>query len=209
MPTDSMPDSTPGNEVFPQFGTLHDLVAPEVEGLTDEQLDWDSEQWEWARWSIRRQVSHMASFIPGWLLRQWGSRLFPDGFEELDDLQELVPEPAEGIVRWLDETEYHDMDDILVRLDKALALARYVLSRETLGSMKVKEVPDPTRRPIGPSSSRSTPAASAGTKRSLSSLTSAWKPHSATSTSRSSPTCTTSSGSSAPRVFRPASKCPS
>ena len=150
MPTDSMPDTTPGNEVFPQFGTLLDLVAPEVEGLTDEQLDWDSEQWEWARWSIRRQVSHMASFIPGWLLRQWGSRLFPDGFEELDELQELVPEPAEGIVRWLDETEYRDMDDILVRLDKALALARYVLSRETLGSMKVKEVPRPNTPPHWP-----------------------------------------------------------
>ena len=150
MPTDSMPDTTPGNEVFPQFGSLLDLVAPEVEGLTDEQLDWDSEQWEWARWSIRRQVSHMASFIPGWLLRQWGSRLFPDGFEELDELQELVPEPAEGIVRWLDETEYRDIDDILVRLDKALALARYVLSRETLGSMKVKEVPRPNTPPHWP-----------------------------------------------------------
>ena len=62
-----------------------------------------------------------------------------------------MPEPADGIVRWLDETVYRDIDDILVRLDKALALARYVLSRETLGSMKVKEVPRPQHAaPLAP-----------------------------------------------------------
>ncbi len=148
--TESMPDSTPGNDAFPQFGTLYDLVTPEVQSLTNEQLDWESEQWEWAKWSIRRQVSHMASFIPGWLLRQWGSRLFPDGFEELGELQLLVPEPDTGIVRWLDETKYRDLDGILLRLDKALALARYVLSRETLGEMKVKEVPRPNTPPHWP-----------------------------------------------------------
>ena len=150
MSTESMDDSTPGNEAFPQFGTLYGLVAPEVEGLTDEQLDWESERWEWAKWSIRRQVSHMASFIPSWLLRQWGSRLFPDGFEELGEMQELVPKPATGIVRWLDETKYRAMDDILVRLDEAMALARYVLSRETLGSMKAKEAPRPNAPPHWP-----------------------------------------------------------
>ena len=115
MSTDSLPDNTPGTEVFPQFDSLYSLVAPEVEGLTESQLSWDSEQWEWAKWNIRRQVSHMASFIPGWLLRQWGKALFPNGFDELGELADLVPSPSNEIVRWLDESKFRDMSSILER----------------------------------------------------------------------------------------------
>ena len=150
MAQQPLSDSAPGIQVFPQFAHLYDMVAPEVEGLTDAQLDWDSDRWEWAKWNIRRQVSHMASFIPGWLLRQWGKELFPQGFEELGELNELVPVSPAPTVRWLDETKYQDMPTILGRLDKALQLARYVLARETLGSMRQKEIPRPNTPPHWP-----------------------------------------------------------
>ena len=150
MSTDSLPDNTPGTEVFPQFDSLYSLVAPEVEGLTEAQLTWDSEQWEWAKWNIRRQVSHMASFIPGWLLRQWGKALFPNGFDELGELADLVPAPSAEIVRWLDESKFRDMSSILERLDSAMELSRYVLARETLASMREKEVPRPNTPPHWP-----------------------------------------------------------
>ena len=150
MSTDSLPDNTPGTEVFPQFDSLYSLVAPEVEGLTESQLSWDSEQWEWAKWNIRRQVSHMASFIPGWLLRQWGKTLFPNGFDELGELAALVPAPSAEIVRWLDESKFRDMSSILERLDRAIELSRYVLARETLASMREKEVPRPNTPPHWP-----------------------------------------------------------
>ena len=137
----SLTDSAPGTQVFPQFAHLYDMIVHEVTGLTDDQLDWSSDRWEWAKWNIRHQVSHMASFIPGWLLRQWGSVLFPQGFEELEELKELAPTSPLPTVRWLDETIYQDMPTILAHLDKGLQLARYVLAQETLSSMRQKEIP--------------------------------------------------------------------
>jgi hypothetical protein len=39
-------DDSPGSALFPEFRTLYDLIAREVEGLTDEQLDWTSGDYE-------------------------------------------------------------------------------------------------------------------------------------------------------------------
>ena len=36
-------DDAPGSVLFPEFATLYDLITPEVEGLSDEQLDFASE----------------------------------------------------------------------------------------------------------------------------------------------------------------------
>ena len=59
MSTERIPDDAPASALFPEFETLYDLIAAEVEGLTDEQLDWTSVRWGWAEWSIRRQTSHI------------------------------------------------------------------------------------------------------------------------------------------------------
>ena len=142
-----LPESTPGVDVFPQFSTLYSLVAPEVETLTDPQLDWESDKWVWANWSIRRQVSHMASFLPGWLLRRWGPRLFPKGYAELGDLANLIDVASSIEIRWLDEARYKRISIILGFLERGLNLAQYILSRETLGSMREKEEPRPDTPP--------------------------------------------------------------
>ena len=67
----------PAINFFPEFETLYSIIANEIVDLTDEQLDYISDNWEWAGWSIRNQISHMASLIPRWLVLRWGSTIFP------------------------------------------------------------------------------------------------------------------------------------
>ena len=74
-----------------QIITKHDFMRPgadefgllashkdQVTELPDGVLDWTSEQWEWAGWSIRQQASHVASVPLRWLISRWGDQLFGD-----------------------------------------------------------------------------------------------------------------------------------
>ena len=72
MTQQSITKSSPGSALFPEYGTLYDLIASEVASLSDERLDFASDRWECSRWSIRTQLSHMASLIYRWLLIRWG-----------------------------------------------------------------------------------------------------------------------------------------
>ncbi len=66
-------DASPGEALFPEYESLYDLIASEVACLSDEELDFESARWEWAAWSIRRQLSHMSSLIYRWLILRWGA----------------------------------------------------------------------------------------------------------------------------------------
>ena len=90
MTQQSISEDSPGSTLFPEYATLLDLISREVQGLSDEQLDWESDRWEWSKWSIRRQLSHMSSLIYSWLLRQWGDTLFPDGSHGVDYVTAIV-----------------------------------------------------------------------------------------------------------------------
>ncbi len=79
MDRDGLSDDSPASLLFPEFATLYDLIASEVYCLTEEQLDYESQQWDWSRWGIRRQLCHMAWVPVGWLTVNWGDTLFPDG----------------------------------------------------------------------------------------------------------------------------------
>ena len=184
-----MPQSgnTPGLQVFPQIAGLYSMVSAEVADLTDQQLDWDSTNWEWAKWSIRRQVSHMAAFIPGWLLRRWGEPLFPQGYHELGELAKLAETVSTREIRWLDENQYNNICAILQRFDMGLSLAQYVLSKETLTSLRNKEVPRPDTPPTGRAcSTRPIRRVYGGPVRNPNLAISLWRPHSATCTMTSS-----------------------
>ena len=141
MSQQTIPHNAPGTRVFPEFALIHGMASAEVAGLTDQQLDWTSEHWEWSKWSIRRQVSHIASVSPGWLLRRWGDQLFPKGYSELGELAEYSPSPASPEGRWLDERKYGEISELLAKLDQAMLLAHYVLTHETVASMRKKELP--------------------------------------------------------------------
>ena len=131
-----MDDSSPATALFPHFGpALYSMVEREVQGLTDLQLDWKSDRWEWSKWSIRRQVSHMACFIPLWLLRRWGDILFPHGTGELGVLGETSRSPDGS---WLDEGRYWALPDLMEKLDHSMKLAQHVLASETVGSLREK-----------------------------------------------------------------------
>ena len=134
----------PDTRLFPQFGDLRDMVAAEVRGLTDHQLDWRSDRWEWSKWSIRQQVSHIANIVPAWLLGRWRDQLFPEGISELGALADYSPSSAGP---WLDESRYRAIADLLEKLNQGLRLAQYVLARETVDSLRRKEVPRPDTPP--------------------------------------------------------------
>ena len=54
----TLPDlaqDTPATALFPQFESeIYQMIATEIVGLSEEQLDFESDKWEWSKWSIRR-----------------------------------------------------------------------------------------------------------------------------------------------------------
>ena len=141
MTQEQLSEETPASRLFPQFGPeLYDMLDSEVKGLTDQQLDWQSDTWEWSNWCIRRQVSHMVTFVRNWLLNRWGDQLFPEGTAHLGRLAEFSLSSAGS---YLDESRFWSLTDLMEEIDASLKLAQHVLSGETVGSMRLKEVSVP------------------------------------------------------------------
>ena len=132
MSIERIPDDAPGSALFPEFETLYDLIAPEVEGLTDEQLDWTSDKWEWARWSIRRQTSHMASLLFRWLVVRWVDTVYPDGDHGVEDVEGVAVSANDRAL----DVRYHDMDVILGKLREGIELAQSALAQRTAGFLR-------------------------------------------------------------------------
>ena len=131
-------DDSPGAVLFPQFQTeIYEMFRREVEGLTDEQLDFESDQWGWSQWSIRRNLSHVASGDFRWLLQRWGAPLFPEGFPDIGDWAGIIESSYD---RRLDEEKYWQVADILPVLRRGLDLSLSVMERETVASMRSREV---------------------------------------------------------------------
>lgn len=150
------PPDSPAATLFPQFESkLYEMVSSEVEGLTDEQLDWDSDRWEWSKWNARRHVIHIANFIPNWLLTRWGEQLFTGGLSQLGELAEY-PNPLNS--GWLDETQHWDLPSILAKVDQGMRLAQYVLAGETVESIRRKEITRPDTPPHWRQFARAHPA---------------------------------------------------
>ena len=62
MTSERISDDSPAVLLFPQFESeLYRTAASEVAGLSEDQLDFESDKWGWSKWSIRRHLSHMAS----------------------------------------------------------------------------------------------------------------------------------------------------
>ncbi|MDA1258770.1 MAG: hypothetical protein O3C10_13170 [Chloroflexi bacterium] len=123
-----------GRSLFPEFWEVGASIHAEISGLSEQQLDWTSDRWEWAEWSVRRQTSHMASMLYRWLLLRWGEQLFPDG-PGLDDSQ-VTALAASQTDRALDENLFQGIADITRALDNALALAQGALGSHTVDQMR-------------------------------------------------------------------------
>ena len=133
MSLQTITDDAPGIVLFPEYEELYDLIAREVTGLTDAQLDFRSDQWAWADWSIRRQLSHMASLIYGWFIVRLGSTLFPDGNHGITDVQSLTDS---GFDRRLDDRRYSDLPVILHTLQDGITLIQRVLAQRSVGFLR-------------------------------------------------------------------------
>jgi len=144
--SDSPSPGTPGRELFPDYPRVPALYRAEVEGLTEAQLDRRRPEKSWGLWSVRDQVSHMASVPYRWILNRWGGILFGDG---LPRDPELLRTGFSG--RMMNPARFHAIGDLLAAQEDAFALAWEVLGRETRGSMRAKEIterlPPGARRP--------------------------------------------------------------
>jgi hypothetical protein len=108
-------DSDPMVVNWPDYGELYSWLCQEVEGLSDAQLDFDSQapEQEWMWWSIRRQVSHIAWVALVFPHRRCHMFLWPDGH---------IPSPINWtdhhiktmkFDRRLDESLYWDLPTLL------------------------------------------------------------------------------------------------
>ena len=125
--------STPARQLFPGYPSLPGMYAREVEGLTEAQLDRARPEKSWGKWSIRRQVSHMAYVNYRWFLGNWGPILFgqrPPRDMSLAD--------TGGADRMLDPKRFRGLPILLGRLKDGCDLAWEILGGETLGSLREK-----------------------------------------------------------------------
>ncbi len=141
MPSEHVADDSPAVLVFPQFESeLYRMAAAEVAGLTEEQLDFESNKWGWAEWSIRRHLSHMASGNFRWFWQRWGLEMFPSGApSNVPNPEETKAMTQSKFDRRMDEDLYWDVAVILEKLHQGLSLGQAILSNETAGSMRTKE----------------------------------------------------------------------
>lgn len=133
MTKTTISNKSPGKILFPQFATLYDLISSEVEGLSNQNLDWDSDRWEWSKWSIRRQLSHMASVIYRWLALRWGDVLFPEASHGIVDLKGLA---SSSFNRRMDEDKYWKMPIIMQKLKEAIDMTQGILSERNVGFLR-------------------------------------------------------------------------
>ena len=138
MADPQLPDNAPATALFPQFESeLYNMIAAEVGNLSDQHLDFTSDRWEWGKWSIRRNLSHIASGDFRWLLVRWGSGLFPQGLPGGKDIDSLIAPVKEA---QLDDTLYRNVEDILGKLKEGIELVHWMLTKETVGSIRNKEI---------------------------------------------------------------------
>ena len=133
-------DNDTAASLFPEFDTLYGLIEAEVAGLTEAQLDWTSDEYAWAEWSIRVQLSHMASLIYRWLLIRWGEVTYPDGDHGVEDVEGLGASPFD---RRLDDTKYYDLPVIMEKLDEGVALAQRFLREHNMAFLRAHQVTNP------------------------------------------------------------------
>ena len=141
MLSSEISDDSPASLLFPQFKSeLYLGAASEVEGLNEDQLNFESDRWGWSGWSIRRQLSHMASGNFRWFWARWGLQMFPNGAPPgVPDPEETKALTESKYDRRMDEDLYWEVDVLLGKLRQGIGIGQAILSNETVESMRNKE----------------------------------------------------------------------
>ena len=123
---------------IPNFDELRRLVESELQGLNEQQLDFTSKSPDWAHWSIRRQISHMANCVYFWLVGRWGELLW----NEVSPDSELVEIALSrhDYDRMLDPSKYQSISSLLRMLNRSYDLINEVAGRETIKSISSKKL---------------------------------------------------------------------
>lgn len=116
-------------EIFPGFDSLLKLIECEISGLSDIHLNYTSNNWNWSNWSIRNQLSHMASLIPRWLLIRWRGTIFIESIYDFPNIDNIANSPFD---RRLNDEIYWEIDDILNILTQSIELVRSALNNHTI-----------------------------------------------------------------------------
>jgi hypothetical protein len=126
------------SDLYPYFAQYQGMVAREIADLTETQLDWESDQWEWAVWSIRRDISHVTShlFRQYLLPKYWGDVLFPTEKPFAADVHDLAALPT----RRLHEDRWWAIEAIMEKLEQGLAIVQEIMACETLETIQEKTI---------------------------------------------------------------------
>ena len=116
--------------LFPKIPQVADLYGIETDGLSEEALRRTREEKSWGLWSIRDQVSHVASLPYRWLLVRWGAILFGDALPR----DEALLERFDG--RMMKEAYYPQIQDLIGAMRDSFALAWEALGAETTESIR-------------------------------------------------------------------------
>ena len=116
--------------LFPEFPQVVDLYETETRGLPEETLLRTREEKSWGLWSIRDQVSHVASLPYRWLLIRWGAILFGDALPRDKKLFERF----DG--RMMKDEYYPQIQDLIGVMRDSFTLAWEVLGSETTESIR-------------------------------------------------------------------------
>ena len=122
--------------LFPLFETYLSMVLQEVEGMGEKETDWISPYWGWSGWSIKDNLSHVASHLFRWYILRWGSQLFPHGLPFARDIHYLAGLES----RRLDRIKWGTMEKILCKLEQSLELIKHILDRESPSSIFTKTI---------------------------------------------------------------------
>lgn len=132
--------------LFPEYPRVPELFALEIRGLPEEALRRTREEKGWGVWSIRDQVSHVASLPYRWLLVRWGEVLFGAGLPREEALLGRFDS------RMMKDEFYPQISHLMDAMRDSFALAWEVLGAESPESIRdarriSERVPPGARRP--------------------------------------------------------------
>ena len=133
-----LPDITSGESLKCQFASqIYDFIQAEILNLSINQLDFESKHWLWSRWSIRRNLSHVASGDFRWFYGRWGIEQLSDSLPYIPDIDDILNSDYD---RRLDETRYWGIEIILGKVRQGLGISQSILNIESHSSLLTKEI---------------------------------------------------------------------
>jgi hypothetical protein len=131
----------PAVVTWPDYQEFYRWMCDETEGLTEVQLDFDSQDpaQTWMEWSIRRQVSHITWVMLSVMHGRFQPFLWPDGRVPTPIRWEDHRMPHMKSDRRLDESVHWELDNILEKAKLAVDWATQVVATVPIETLRGTE----------------------------------------------------------------------